>query len=120
MKLVFHDTHLQIKLNIKERITSFHGSFDKIPYEKIKYATNDTPQTSMKDIKMPGTDLFNVFRAGSFITSRGHEFWHASLKKNNFLIIELEKDKDTFDRVILSIDNNKELKDKINNLISSN
>ena len=120
MKLVFHDTYLQIKLSIKERIASFHGSFDKIPYEKIKSATNDTPQTSMKDMKMPGTDLFGVFRAGSFVTPRGHEFWHASLKKNNFLIIELEKDKDTFDRIILSTDNHQELKDKINDLVSKN
>jgi len=117
MKIVIDDKfgYIEIKLGFKENIASFHGSFEKVPVSKIKSVTNDIPEKSWKDMKNPGTALPG-FRAGSFTTPRGHEFWYANLKKeSNYLVIELTYD--TYDRIILTVDNNKELKEKIDKLI---
>jgi hypothetical protein len=66
-------------------------------------------------MKNPGTN-FPGFRTGSFTTTRGHEFWCANLKKElNYLIIELTDD--TYDRIILTVDDNCEIKEKIDCLI---
>ncbi|WP_316505838.1 hypothetical protein [Nitrosopumilus sp.] len=117
MKIFIDDKfdYFEIKLGFKEKIASFHGSFEKVPLSKVKSVSNDIPQKSWKDMKNPGTDLPG-FRAGSFTTLRGHEFWYANLKKeSNFLVIELQDD--TYDRIILTVDNNTELKEKFDRLI---
>ena len=117
MKITIDDKfdYFEIKLGIKEKIASFHGSFEKVPLSKVKSVSNDIPERSWKDMKNPGTDLPG-FRAGSFTTPRGHEFWYARFKKeSDFLVIELTDD--TYDRIILTVNNNTELKEKFDELI---
>ena len=107
--------YFEIKLGIKEKIASFHGSFEKVPISKVMSISNDIPERSWKDMKMPGTDLPG-FRAGSFTTTRGHEFWYAHFKKeSSYLVIELTGD--TYDRIILTVENNIELKEKFDKLL---
>ena len=117
MKIIIDDKfdYFEIKLGVKEKIASFHGSFEKVPISKVKSVSNEIPERSWKDMKYPGTDLPG-FRAGSFTTPRGHEFWYAHFKKeSDYLIIELKDD--TYDRIILTVDNNTELKEKFDRLI---
>ena len=113
MKITIHDRFdfIEIQLSTKEKILSFHGSFANIPINSIKKVSTSTPKSSWNDIKLPGTDI-GFFKAGTFITSRGTEFWCVYKRKSrSYLVIELKDHR--YARIILTTDENNEIKNKI-------
>ena len=116
MKVSITDSDLEIKFGTLEKILGVHGSF-KIPLSCIKKASTGLPDSaslsSPKDVKMPGTHLPGVIKAGTYLTGRGKEFWYATRKKQ-FLVLELDdKEGQPYRRVILSVDKNSDIKNRI-------
>ena len=117
MKIIVHEKFdfIEIQLNMKEKILSVHGSFENIPVENIKKVSTLEPESSWNDIKSPGTDV-GLFKGGTFISSRGIEFWCVyKHKKPHYLVIELKEHR--FARIILTVKNNIEIKNKIENIL---
>ena len=64
MKLSVTDSDLEIKFSAFEKILGMHGSFE-IPLSHVKKASADfTVPSSPKDVKMPGTHLPGMIKAG--------------------------------------------------------
>ena len=88
MKLLIHDeSHLEIKLSLKEKLISNHISFRKIPIYHIKHVSNDIPEMSNNDYR-DGLPIPNI-KAGTLVTPRGYEFWYVDKKHPNYLIMDL-------------------------------
>ncbi|MCE2506681.1 MAG: hypothetical protein J4F36_09515 [Nitrosopumilaceae archaeon] len=65
MKLSVTDSDLEIKFSAFEKILGMHGSFE-IPLSHVKKASADfTVPSSPKDVKMPGTHLPGMIKAGT-------------------------------------------------------
>ena len=99
MNIVIDKDAMRIELSILEKILTFHKSF-KVPLSQITEVSNDLLTPTWKEIRVPGTAIPGVTKAGTYYTSRGKEFW--MLKKNdNPIRIELNNNK--LKRVILGI-----------------
>lgn len=116
MKLSITDSDLKIKFSAFEKILGMHGSFE-FPLSCVKKASVDfAVPSSLKDARMPGTHLPGIIKAGTYLTTRGKEFWYTTRKKQ-FLVLELDDEKQPYKRIILSINNNVGLKNHINSKI---
>ena len=113
MELAISDDKLRIRLSLWEKILSIHGSFE-IPLDQITGATTETPRSKWRDLKLPGTYMPRLIKAGSYLTGRGREFWYV-VRWRNFLTIEL-KDR-SYRRMVLSLTDNQEWSDRINESI---
>lgn len=119
MKLSITDSGLEIKFNIHEKIISMHGSF-KIPLADIKKAWTEmpaSPLSSTREIKMPGTHIPGIIKAGTYRTRGRRDFWYAT-RKMPYLVLELDEDKQPYRRIVLSADDADGLKNIINSVIS--
>ena len=117
MKLLIHDkSHLEIKLSLKEKLISNHISFRKIPIINIKHVSNDIPEMSNNDYR-DGLPIPNI-KAGTLVTPRGYEFWYVDKKHPNYLIMDLFGE--NFHRIVLTTNDNVEIKEKIERLIGQN
>ena len=113
MKIIIDGDYLKIKFSVIERILGIHGSF-KIPVPNVRRVTTQHPVQSLKEIRLPGTFLPGVIKAGTYLTDRGKEFWYTTRKKE-YLTIELENE--FYKRIILSVDSSDRLKEKIDKII---
>jgi len=93
-----------------EKILGIHWSF-KIPILDIVSVNTQRPNFyQIKQIRAPGTFFPGLIKAGTYFTGRGKEFWYVT-RKNTFLTLELEKG--FYKRIILSINDNEIIKEKI-------
>lgn len=104
---------LEISLDWYESIFSFKRKIT-IPYKEIAKVSNEEPGVLL-GIKMPGTYIPMLFRAGTFYTKLGKEFWYYYLKKTP-LVLEM-KQGSKYKRIILGIDNAEYIKDQIQSKI---
>jgi hypothetical protein len=114
MKLTIYNEKLKIDLKDLQKVLAIRGGF-KIPLEHIVKATTETPETSWREIRAPGTYLPGVIKAGTYYTPRGREFWYAT--KKGCLVLELKNE--SYKRIVLSIDGNKQWAERINKAIST-
>ncbi len=113
MELAISDDKLRIRLSLWEKMLSVHGSFE-IRLDRITGATTEAPRTKWRDLKLPGTYMPWVIKAGSYLTGRGWEFCYM-VRWRNFLTVEL-RDR-YYRRIILSLTDNQEWSDRINESI---
>lgn len=78
MILLINGHTLEIDLSPLERLWAFHlGEQIKVPLSRIQHVRLDCPQTSLwKELRAPGTHLPGMFKAGTYYTDRGREFWY--------------------------------------------
>ena len=102
MKLEITDGVLKIEFTPTEKVLSIHGEI-KIPISQITQVSGDLLDTTWKEIRMPGTALPGVIKAGTYITDRGKEFWYVTRNKK---ILRIELTNNFYKRIILGLDDN--------------
>lgn len=108
MKLEISGGKLKIDLGDLEKVLAIKGGFE-IPLEHILKAGTEALRTGWRETRAPGVHLPGVTKAGTYYTPRGREFWYVTEK--GVLVLELENE--SFKRIVLSMDNNKEWAERI-------
>ena len=109
MKVFFDDCNLYIKFSLIEKILGVHGSFT-IPLDAISEIHTDEFMHLSHGLRFPGTFFPGLIKAGTYLTNRGKEFWYATRNKK-FLRIELREG--FYERIIISVNENKSIKNEI-------
>lgn len=113
MKLTIDSEKLRIKLEGLERVLALKGGLE-IPLKHIVRADTETPESGWTDLRIPGTSLPGVIKAGTYYTRRGKEFWYVTRGKK-YLILELENE--DYRRIVLGLNDNKYWAEIINNAV---
>ena len=108
MKLEISDGKLKIDLGDLEKVLDVRGGFE-IPLENIVKAGTEAHRTGWRETRAPGTHLPGAIKAGTYYTPRGREFWYVTEK--GVLVLELEHE--SYTRIVLSMDGNKEWAERI-------
>lgn len=106
MQIFFDDSNLYIKFNTIEKILGVHWSFT-IPLNTISDIRTDSPTHLSHGLRFPGTFFPGLIKAGTYLTSRGKEFWYTTRNKK-FLSIEIRQG--FYKRIILSVNDNESIK----------
>ena len=109
MKLEIIKGKLRIDLGDLERLLDIKGGFE-IPLQNITKAGTEAHRTGWVETRALGVHLPGTTKSGTYYTPRGKEFWYVTDK--GILVIELENE--TYKRIIISIDENKEWAERIN------
>ena len=104
MNLAINDERLKIGLSLWEKIwaAQFNHRFE-IPLTHIEQVSAKAPQVNWWDVRLPGTLLPGVIKAGTYYTNQGREFWYVTSDKN-FLTLELSHE--FYQKVVLTIKEN--------------
>lgn len=87
----------------------------KIPFEKIKGATiDDGILKELKGFRAPGTSILGVYYAGTFYINGEKTFFN--IKRSSEAVV-IQLDNYDYDRVIIGVENPRELVDQINRVI---
>jgi len=116
MQIFSDDSNLYIKFNMLEKILGVHWSFT-IPLNTISDIHTDSPMHLSHGLRFPGTFFPGLIKAGTYLTSRGKEFWYTTRNKK-FLSIEIRQG--FYKRIILSVNENEFIKNKIQAKIKPN
>lgn len=116
MILSFDGDKLRIDWEWFEQLFAFNldKSFE-IPLIHIERVRTNEPPSSWTEIRVPGTYLPGVIKAGTYYTNRGKEFWYV-VKDRNYLVLELKDE--SFKKVILTLEKNETWCDQINQRLS--
>lgn len=78
MNLIINGRTVEIQLTVLERLWACHISGQiEVPLEDILSVKRDRPDTLWwTEIRAPGTHLPGLFKAGTYYTERGREFWY--------------------------------------------
>jgi hypothetical protein len=109
LKLEISNGKLRIDLGDLEKVLAVRGGFE-IPLENIVKAGTEAHRTGWRETRAPGTHLPGAIKAGTYYTPRGREFWYVTEK--GVLVLELEHE--SYTRIVLSMDGNKEWAERIN------
>jgi len=77
-----------VELAVSEKLWSLHGDFHLNP-KNISSLSKERPTDSWKELRIPGTYIPKLIKAGTYLTTRGKEFWYVTKAKSNVLVIEL-------------------------------
>lgn len=100
MNLVVNERTVKVQLTLPERLWAFHFSEQiNIPIEEILSVKVDRPDTSWWTVRAPGTHLPGLFRAGTYYTERGREFWYVH---NEQPTLWLDTEQGYYRRILLS------------------
>ncbi len=103
MQLSIQNDRLQINLSFWERVWAFFFNQTlEIPLQHIRRVTIDQPVSNWSDLRMPGTYLPGVIKAGTYYSDRGREFWY--VRDERFLTLELEDE--FYKKIVLTVEDN--------------
>lgn len=112
------DNHkLVIELNFWEKLWSLQFNHTwEIPFNHIERVSTNTPSSNWKtlnwrEVKLPGTFVPGVIKAGTYYTERGREFWYVTDDKN-YLTLDLKDE--FYQSVILTVEQNQLLAAQLN------
>jgi hypothetical protein len=102
---------LTIQLSIAERLLAVRLKRDiTIPLRNIVAVSTERPESSALDLRVPGTYVPGLIKAGTYYTRGGREFWYATRKKT-YLVLDLKDAR--FRRVVLTVDDNEAWADQL-------
>jgi hypothetical protein len=101
MHLHIDNGNLKIGFSFWEKVWGFHGSF-RIPLSHVREIKHEIPVTSWRELRIPGSFVPGVIKAGTYYTPRGKEFWYVTRWGKQFVTIELEHEK--YRRIVLGLD----------------
>lgn len=89
---------VSITLSFWEKIWSVHGNF-VLEKSNVSSVSLGKPQSSWKELRVPGTMLPGVIKAGTYLTNRGKEFWYVS--RTNKFPITIELRSSSYKRLVI-------------------
>lgn len=93
---------LRIKLEWYEQIIAISlNSNITIPLSHITHISNEAPDINGCALRVPGTDVPYLIKAGTFYTSLGREFWYITQNTQNYLVLTLHNE--DFVRIVLTV-----------------
>jgi hypothetical protein len=115
MNLSIIDQKLHIEFKLQEQLLAarLHNSWE-IPLEHIQAVTTAKPESNWKELRIPGSFIPGIIKAGTYYTNRGKEFWYVNRDKD-FLTIELQDE--SYKRIILTVDDNESWREQITHQI---
>ena len=119
VELEFADESLTIILNEQARFLAVHDEFIEIPLESLIEANTFLPTVSDTDVRMPGTSISGLIKAGTYLTeNKNTEFWFTK-DGNPAQIITIELQDHKFNRIVLQSEKNIQWIERIDKMISS-
>lgn len=114
MRIDIEQDALVLRWQGLEQLWAFRFSKEvRLEKSQVRRALNELPPSTWKELRAPGTMLPGVIKAGTYYNDRGKELWYATgSKRTSPLTIELEGN--TFDRVVVTIDDHVNLAERIN------
>ena len=113
MKIILFDDHLQINLNILEKLGAAKGSF-YIPYDNIASVFSEPPHSQM-GLKIAGTNLPRILELGTYFAERQKQFWYTKKRKQDFLVLVLKSN--FYSKIVLELKDSNEIAEKLNRLL---
>ncbi len=116
MQLSIADNQLKIDLEFWERVWAMYFNADLyIPLDHIvRASTEKLSDHPLRQVRLPGTFLPGVIKAGTYYTGDGREFWYVN-RSDSFLVLELENE--FYKRIVLTVDRNQTWAEQINQQI---
>ena len=110
MKISLHNDHLKISLSMIEKIGAGRGSLI-IHYDNIVPVFSEST-SNLLGFKIIGTNIPQILEIGTYLVGTQKQFWYVKRRKNDYLILVLKSN--FYSRIILEIENSKELIQQIN------
>ncbi|TAF11262.1 MAG: hypothetical protein EAZ77_00990 [Nostocales cyanobacterium] len=104
--------NLQIEWELCEQVLAVNTHKTMIiPINHIRSVSTEKPVSSCLEIRSPGIAIPGVIKAGTFYNHHIKEFWYVN-KNQNYLTLELTDE--PWQRVIITIDDNQDWAEQIN------
>ncbi len=117
IEMKFQTDSVEIHLNDKAQFLAVKWDPIIIPAENVVTVHDQIPKQSVKDLRIPGTYVPNVVKAGTYVTKdASKEFWFTKNGKDRIITIELENHE--YNRIVLESHKSNEWADSMNLLIS--
>jgi len=111
MRLSLESDLLLVELGPLERLFALHGTL-RISLAQIERATTERPSGRWAELRLPGTYVPGLIKAGTYRWWGRKEFWYITRGKG-FLVLHT-KPTAAYTRVVLALDGNAEWAQRIN------
>jgi len=101
MRVTMSSDSLTLHFTAVEKICSCRGSF-AVSAEHIREVKSGVPEPRLLEVRVPGTFIPGVIKAGTFWTREGKEFWYVRQGMPRYITIELS-DEAPFRRMVLGL-----------------
>jgi hypothetical protein len=78
MDVLLEDHDLVVKLRPLEKLAAVRWKDVRVARANVASVEAALPATRWTDLRMPGTEVPGVIKAGTYRTSRGREFWYVT------------------------------------------
>jgi len=78
MKVEFQNDEMVVRLDPLERFLAFKLNTIRVPRSAVTRVDRSLPPPTWKEIRIPGTAIPGVIKAGSYYNDRGWEFWYVT------------------------------------------
>ncbi|WP_224368051.1 hypothetical protein [Hyalangium versicolor] len=103
MNLQLSGDSVHIQLALHEQLFAVRGSSKLIiPFGHIREASAVPPVSSSFDLRIPGTFVPGLIKAGTYYSARGKEFWYVTRAwRLSVLVLELQAER--YNRLVLGL-----------------
>jgi len=101
MRVTLSNDSLTLHFTVAEKICSCRGSIE-ISATHIREVRSGVPEPRLLEVRVPGTFIPGVIKAGTFWTRSGKEFWYVRRGMPRYVTIELSEEA-PFRRMVLGL-----------------
>jgi hypothetical protein len=76
MEVSLEEDALVVKLGLLEKLAAVRWTDVRVPRDNVAGAEPVLPPPTWKQLRLPGTHLPGLIKAGTYLTNRGWEFWY--------------------------------------------
>lgn len=117
MKLDIVNDDLRIEWEWYEMLWAFHFENPmNVPLGAIMDISTDKPSSDWRELRIPGTYLPGVIKAGTYYTPQGRDFWYV-VGDRNYLTLMLQNY--DYQRLILTFEDNLIWRDRLAEVVGS-
>ncbi|MEA3249628.1 MAG: hypothetical protein U9Q03_04720 [Patescibacteria group bacterium] len=102
MRIQLSEGSLIVELTAAEKICSCRRSI-AVSADHIREVKAGVPEPRLLEVRVPGTFIPGVIKAGTYWTRKGKEFWYVKRGKPYYVTIELAEEA-PFRRMVLGLD----------------
>ncbi|MFH2063316.1 MAG: hypothetical protein ABIJ46_04135 [bacterium] len=102
MKISIEDDQLNLELSVGEKLCCCRRTLS-VPLGSVRGMTEGVPEPRLLEVRVPGTHIPGVIKAGTFWTREGKEFWYVTPGKSEYVTLELDETA-PFRRIVLGLD----------------